>query len=333
MGNAESRFVEGFGSEIPEGVTFFGFRNLSNMCYCNSVLQALLFSRHVRCYLDTALDEQRRSHWATESSPFVEFLEIYAKRARTDSPVIQVRPNAFIEAVARETDQFPIGYQHDAHEFALFLISSFDKTVNKLKKSGRIVSLMDFSKLFEGTRVSTYDCKVCQKTQEVREEFTSLDIAVVAEEDLQEMLDDSVAPKEMDSDWKCDFCKEKRIGRVLAHFAKLPPILMVQLQRFRYDRKTNSMAKLSQFVVIPEVLYLNSETGPQKYKLSSIIVHLGPSLRSGHFITLIKECNRWVLANDDQLSWISTNDVNQVLAGKVTDKKAAYVPYVLVYEC
>ena len=334
MGNSESRFTENIGSDLTDSVTFFAFKNMSNTCYCNSVLQALLSSRHVKCYLDSAIEEIAKHPEWHDWSPLIQLLAIHAKRKQSKTRVIQVRPTAFLEAVARETKQFQLGYQHDVHEFLLYLIESFDKTLERMRRVGSdVMILAPFSKLFEGTRVSTYECSVCEQFQQVMEEFTTMDIPIVPEGDLQEMIDDSLAPESMDSDWKCDHCKEKRVGRALTHFSKLPPVLMVQLQRFKCVRQTNQMLKLSQFVEIPEELYMNSETGPQKYHLASIIVHLGSSLRYGHFIALIKVEKRWMLANDDQLAWIPSDDVNQVLAGRVTDKKAAYVPYLLMYEC
>lgn len=342
MGNSESAFIADLGENYPPEIKFFRLKNLTNTCYCNSVLQSLLASNHVQRFLEY-LDEDMVKHGKRDKTPLDELCEMNRERWKKDAKrVIVIKPQEFLSTVYRQTEQFTRGFQHDAHELFMFLISSFDESSKKLIEQKNPTAAANsskpkhptFARLFEGIRVSSFECQTCGHEQQTRETFTSLDIPIIANSDLQELIEESLCPESLDNSWTCDHCKEKREAQIRTHMAQAPPVLLVQLQRFKYDRRTGQMAKLSDVVGIPEELFLNSGTGPQRYRLSSIICHIGASIKSGHFLTLLRVKNMWVLANDDQLSVRSEFEVRQLLMGRGNDPtKALYVPYVLIYEC
>ena len=85
------------------------------------------------------------------------------------------------------------------------------------------------------------------------------------------------------------------------------------MKRFIYDSKQQRMVKTGDFVPFPNIIkipvsfndnlaltnYFKSAEGIIRYKLKSIIVHLGSSLNYGHYISLIKHKNVWFKYNDD----------------------------------
>ena len=44
MGVAGSKLEKALGDHFPEGERYFGLENFGNTCYCNSVLQVVIFN-------------------------------------------------------------------------------------------------------------------------------------------------------------------------------------------------------------------------------------------------------------------------------------------------
>lgn len=77
--------------------------------------------------------------------------------------------------------------------------------------------------------------------------------------------------------------------------------MILQLKRFDFRAQ-----KISARVSFPEYLSLdefgvNPGTQNQKYELSGIVVHLGGSLYSGHYVSYVKSMGRWfsVVSSDE----------------------------------
>lgn len=51
MGAAGSKLEKALGDQFPEGERYFGLENFGNTCYCNSVLQVIIFSFLIYIYI------------------------------------------------------------------------------------------------------------------------------------------------------------------------------------------------------------------------------------------------------------------------------------------
>lgn len=86
-----------------------GFKNKANTCYMNSVLQLLLSAPHFRRHLP-------------KKTP----LHSLVDRIKHNDDALPIYPHEVIKAYTG-SGAFPLGYQHDAHEFLLKLLEDHEK--------------------------------------------------------------------------------------------------------------------------------------------------------------------------------------------------------------
>ena len=76
----------------------------------------------------------------------------------------------------------------------------------------------------------------------------------------------------------------------------MPKILVLQLSRF------NGLNKIEEYVRFPSQLRLNyasADNGQyQLYRITGVIVHEGPNITSGHYISYFPAEDKWIEAND-----------------------------------
>lgn len=164
---------------------------------------------------------------------------------------------------------------------------------------------------------------------------------------------------------KCEICNRNTDSVRITSFPRLPRILIVHLSRF-----DNHMNKINTVAPIPFQLdcfctACSAETNVQnddddnnkthQYHLYGIIIHLGSTLRNGHYITYLKSLNAdqklpfncdskeccelklnqnnetendlWYICDDDQITTVSEIDVKEILQIEATQK----TPYILFY--
>jgi hypothetical protein len=82
---------------------------------------------------------------------------------------------------------------------------------------------------------------------------------------------------------------------------RAPLVLMIHLKRFSYDGR-----KINKFIQFEEKLNLNSE----EYILHGIVVHLGSTRNSGHYIAFVKAPNGcWYEMDDSSVHQVSLSKV------------------------
>lgn len=410
MGNESSRIHSDVGNippDFPYDIPFFHIENFGNVCFCNSVLQAFLFSTNISVFFSYLIDIEFPKEFL--DTPFYNYLQIFAKKneflqkiqyhsiadMNNQKPKIprdyQIDPSKFLESIYHETNQFIRYHHNDSHEFLIYLISSFDDTILKLQKYysddeknkqltnketniegninnqdnqnsvnehqeniKKIKNITLFSKLFEGKRSSGFECAHCHNYQEKIEAFTYFYIGIPldkSELDLQTLIYLSLDPDKIRTDggWVCHNCNQKGANVDIYSYIKDPPvILIIQLQRFKVNKKTQLMEKINKCVKIQNIITLNGGDGPQKYELKSIICHIGSSLHKGHFIALnhvtnkkIKVANQpnenlaqkedyWIYSSDTEISICKQADVDNLIRG--SERNGGITPYVMLYE-
>jgi len=172
-------------------------------------------------------------------------------------------------------------------------------------------STASIEKLISGQMSSCISCVQCETSVERPEDFSDIIIPVVnsLQSSSQESTDDDEITsdsslfverlraletmKESDKYW-CETCYHHCEARRSISYKTLPPVLLLQLARFG-SAGWGYQEKLLDHIPIPLVLpcfcsqCINAEKPIHaEYQLYGIIMHIGATLASGHYIALIK---------------------------------------------
>lgn len=177
--------------------------------------------------------------------------------------------------------------QQDAHEWIVTLLDLFCSATNRNEK--HLESSIGV-KLRQDIR-----CDECGNISS--QEILNIDLSLCFEEQkqksLQQMIDSIVVLEErMDGENRvfCEHCNKKVLSWKRMCAISQPDVLMLSLKRFRnLNDKIMTSVELS-----PQVQYSNV-----RYRLRSVIVHIGTSIRFGHYVTYTFESADRVLKFDD----------------------------------
>jgi hypothetical protein len=133
-----------------------------------------------------------------------------------------------------------------------------------------------------------------------------------------------------DNQYLCSNCECKRNAKRSTKLTRLPPVLNLQLLRFVYDRNSGYKKKLATRIKFYDTIDLSSYTKSEKsrnettiatsspkirdkeainskqdvYHLGAILMHVGKTAYSGHYMAQIKdfEKNEWYNFNDESIT-------------------------------
>ncbi len=142
-------------------------------------------------------------------------------------------------------------------------------------------------------------------------------------ESLLQCLEHFCSPEQLTGDNKyyCEKCRSRNNSTKILTFQKFPRILVVHLKRF-----DNRQRKIKKFVRYEKSLPMGKYTNSRKkekieYRLSSVLIHEGSSIYSGHYFCYLRvDDDNWYCFNDQRVF-----PVEESLVMKQT-------PYILFYE-
>lgn len=168
---------------------------------------------------------------------------------------------------------------------------------------------------FVGIGVMRTKCLECECSTFKKEEFTNIDIPIQCDEDEEESghnffinrIMASETLREANKYW-CSECSRLNEAQRTVSYEVLPTVLVLQLKRFTTTASRTYVSKLTDYIPTPLIMDCfcqkcrESPDGPiHKYQLYSVILHLGASLASGHYIAYVRagdvnfdyfQCNR-----------------------------------------
>lgn len=104
-----------------------------------------------------------------------------------------------------------------------------------------------------------------------------------------------------------------------------PDVLVIHLKRFKVEEGGDRFVKFGCRIVFnldlkffdpvtpsSNFIYFKNDTFnvDKAYTLSSFIVHIGSSVDQGHYISIVKIMNEWVLFDDDKVEVISEDRIH-----------------------
>ena len=190
--------------------------------------------------------------------------------------------------------------QEDARGFFLMLMEHF-----RLK-------FKPLSDLFEGEFRSTLSCQQCSHSRMRNDPFKLLAVSFPADNNEQDsygipspsthsiydLLGDFVRP-ELIMGYICNHCGAQRPTVKTLDILSTPKILVLGFKRFK------GLQKLNDFVEFPSELALKFvSTGNEQhqlYRITGVVVHTGPSIAAGHYISYIYSEGIWLETNDSSV--------------------------------
>jgi Ubiquitin carboxyl-terminal hydrolase len=155
---------------------------------------------------------------------------------------------------------------------------------------------------FVGVGVRRTKCLECESSTFKKEEFTNIDIPVQCDEDEEDSAYNFFINRILASEtlrdgnkYWCSECSRLNEAQLTVSYEVLPTVLVLQLKRFTTTASRAYVSKLTDYIPTPLVLdcfcqKCRDGAGPplHRYRLYSVILHLGASLASGHYIACVR---------------------------------------------
>ena len=188
--------------------------------------------------------------------------------------------------------------QEDARGFFLMLMEHF-----RLK-------LKALSDLFDGELRSTLTCRRCSHPRMKSDPYKFLALSLPTDNnehdsfniprkhDIYDLLDGFVK-QEFITGYNCTHCGAQDVTEKKLDILSTPQILVLGLKRF------NGLRKLNDFVEFPSELSLKYVSAGneqhQTYRITGVVLHTGPSIAAGHYISYVYSEGVWLETNDSSV--------------------------------
>ncbi|XP_012937309.1 ubiquitin carboxyl-terminal hydrolase 8 [Aplysia californica] len=323
------------------GPALTGLRNLGNTCYMNSTVQCLNNTTPLVTYFvnDYHLADVNRENSQGMHGEVVDDFAAVIK-ALWSQQYRSITPRDLKNTVGKYNPMFAGYQQQDSQEFLTFLLDGLHEGLNEVKKAPQIPeqnneNLPDHQaaetawkhhrmlhrsvivELFQGQLKSTLMCRTCRKTSVTFQAFMFLSLPIPASNrcSLKECIREFLKPEMMtgSSKWKCPRCKVERDSEKKIDIWKLPPILLIGLNRFYSEGMW--MQKKTTYVDFPtqELDLSDAVIGPKPRKafnLYGVSNHYG-TMEGGHYTACCRNPvnKKWHKFDDQDVYEISASDV------------------------
>jgi ubiquitin carboxyl-terminal hydrolase 48 len=270
----------------------------------------------------------------------------------------------FSQALGLQNDEM-----QDPNEFARLLFQRMHEAFQQSSQTGQSWEQSPLAillpTLFEGDITYETQCHSCGRITERSEKFMDINLPIVHPTQLlakrkcgqlqieeafsvakksdrgttvQFCLEKYMCAEELDGDnqYWCESCATKRDATRRSVFAKLPPVLNLQLCRYVYDKKSQTKKKLTDRVLLPRHLDVKNayDSGFSRYRLCAVMKHLGSSAYQGHYIaeSMDWQTGAWFEFDDEKVSILRNGptccpDESKISKSKIKGSQDAYNIY------
>ncbi|KAJ3278998.1 hypothetical protein HK104_001858 [Borealophlyctis nickersoniae] len=270
------------------------------------------------------------------------FLRISTQKKKTGA----LAPQQFVNKLKKENELFRSTMHQDAHEMLNYTLNAIaeillrHKKVLKEKIKGQYAGAAPAPEteepargssatkkntpaswvhaLFEGLLTNETKCLTCETVTNKEEAFLDLSVDIDQHSSLSSCLRSFSSSETLCQKNKffCDQCGSLQEAEKRMKVKQLPNVLAVHLKRFKYQEKLQRYIKLSYRVVFPRELRLfntadDAEDPERLYKLFAVIVHVGSGPYHGHYVTLVKSHEQWLLFDDDDVTPVEESELQR----------------------
>ncbi|CAK7892383.1 ubiquitin carboxyl-terminal hydrolase 10 [[Candida] anglica] len=324
-----------------------GLLNHGVTCYMNSAIQAMLHIPAMQHYLDEVhegkynkvLKPRSVSHVLAELSRRMWGLEGEKSNGGNNTRTPKyINPKKLIQRLDDINCMMSEWQQEDSHEYYMSLMSRLqeDSTPKGVKLNQSIIY-----DIFGGLLHQSVTCKNCGHVSNTKQEFYDLSLGL-SKKKSQTPQQDSSQPqpqtseltnnqkysieksikdffsselikfdkKDESSGYVCENCQQRTNALKISTIDRAPETLTVHLKRFKFNG--NSSSKVKQPVSYPNTLDLtqfSSDNSPTKYQLTSVIVHEGRSISSGHYVAhCLQPDGSWANYDDEYINKVGERE-------------------------
>lgn len=268
------------GGSCDDSEKYFGFVNVANTCYVNSVLQALYFCKPFRRSIIRHLAEEREDD-STSESLLSTLAELFSQIESQKKTVGCLTPRRFLAKLRKANDLFCTSEHQDAHEFMQFLLNDIGEHVTKRLvrqqerekerhrqkspdgQSGQLLSAEQeepeeeprtwLHDIFQGYLVNQMKCLCCENVTVRRETFLDLSVDIEQHTSVAACLRafESTELLRAGNKFFCDTCGCLQEAEKRLRVYQLPNVLTLHLKRFKYVERLGRCCRLPYRVVFP----------------------------------------------------------------------------------
>lgn len=294
-----------------QNFTAKGIPNKGLFCYRNSIIQALMHVPAIHDYLSKHNQPNGDKCPCPGTSCICCLLREFTNVHFSDEKGINKKQKA-LELIDKLLggDFAKIGCRHeqqDADEYAIRMLDKAVEQQKKRNKKGRAA----LEKLLEITTTQEVICsnKNCKHRSQTKSHNTSLRAKMAGRSQAPVRLHDLVndlGATETIKDYKCEKCG--KLGAIIKRkFTKLPPALMVHVNRGGKTNFRGQAKKLNNWLQFEPEMFLQTSDGvSHNYVLRSVVSHKGSTLNSGHYVCFGRNPDRktWSMCDDTTVQQI-----------------------------
>ena len=267
--------------------------NLGNTCYLNSVLQ-ILFQVNTVVPFDIWINHLLLVDkiQCTNSLPLLAFYKfLYLCKLSTIS---EGELADFVYLLKSINPFFDYKMQRDAHEALIVLLDIFSNICNLPLKDNKISTVPEFvDSFFSGIYKTSFICQLCQETNIYYEPFHH--ITVQPNTDIFSYLAKDFRENK---NLTCGKCTTQSCQSLCTSYQETPNILLIQINRFSVSNIHGRPRKNNH----PFGIYENIKLGLINYTLLGLIEHHGVFIDSGHYVSYIRQSNKWYHCDDKHIT-------------------------------
>ena len=278
-----------------------GMENGLNNCWFNSVIQTVLRINQLR----TVLEEYDSIPCLTDNNiknkAFEEVFKLLKRLLMSDESTITINELSRALYAVGNACHFSVGHQQDAHEFIVSLIVPF------LQSCG-------LGKICDGTWQVQKTCISCQTTTLTIEHENVWTLMIPRVKDQRISIQDIVVRQLKHTEKiksKCNKCPSQtaELSRDILH---CPDILILHVQRSTgLTTDSGHMLKLNSRVHLLDNISVDTGKSVSNYDLISVIRHHGNFANLGHYTSVIKKEDRFIVIDDHHVRHLVDNDSSQ----------------------
>ena len=267
-----------------------GLRNLGSTCYMNSVLQQFFNIQAFDYLLATTNKEIKNNDHSYQLLQKLFCSLTMTKRSSCDTK------NFFDNWSQNHTHALP-SEQHDATEFMQFFLSDMPESISSLY-TGKITNFIESEDHSFKTQID--------------EHFISIPISIDKYKSVEESLKSILNPQKLFGNNQ--YTKPDGVKVDAKSYQKIndsPPVLIIQLARFKFNQTTKMREKInSRFEIANEInisdILINKKNSYSSYTLNGVVVHRGDG-NHGHYISYIKNRDSNPSSNKN---WLRFDDMD-----------------------